>query len=53
MVTMLRTANIQRRPPQEATQIAKFMALREAVPNHVGPLSGPLFKQWNLLLSFV
>ena len=28
-------------------------ALREAVPSHAGPLSGPLFKQWNLLLSFV
>ena len=29
------------------------VALREAVPSHAGPLSGPLFKQWNLLLSFV
>ena len=26
-------------------------SLREAVPSHAGPLSGPLFKQWNLLLS--
>ena len=27
--------------------------LREAVPSHAGPLSVPLFKQWNLLLPFV
>ena len=30
-----------------------LVSLREAVPSHVGSLSGPLFKQWNLLLSFV
>ena len=30
-----------------------YRSLREAVPSHVGPLSRPLFKQWNLLLSFV
>ena len=27
--------------------------LCKAVPSHAGTLSGPLFKQWNLLLSFV
>ena len=33
--------------------IIGLIALREAVPSHAGPLSGPLFKQWNLLSSFV
>ena len=33
--------------------IFNMKSLREAVPSHAGPLSGPLFKQWNILLSFV
>ena len=35
------------------TVIISHSPLREAVPSHAGPLSWPLFKQWNILLTFV
>ena len=38
---------------QSERLLVKPQTLREAVPSHAGPMSGPLFKQWSLLLSFV